>query len=94
LLDFQAPELTDQQIDRFALFVFPQELSIYRSLDLISTIPENNSGISIFAFRAVFQERDGRGKCSELPSYVPYKGTYVLYDGTYGASDQGQMLDV
>jgi hypothetical protein len=28
------------------------------------------------------------------PRYVPYKGTYVLYDGTYGASDQGQMLDM
>ncbi len=22
------------------------------------------------------------------------KGTYVLYDGTYGTSNQGQMLDV
>ncbi len=32
--------------------------------------------------------------CSKLPSYVPYKGTYVLYNGTYGASDQGQTLDV
>jgi hypothetical protein len=25
---------------------------------------------------------------------APYKGTYVPYDGTYGVSDQGQMLDV
>jgi hypothetical protein len=33
-------------------------------------------------------------QCRKPPRYVPYKGTYVLYDGTYGASDQGQMLDV
>ncbi len=32
--------------------------------------------------------------CRKPPRYVPYKGTYVLYDGIYGASDQGQMLDV
>jgi hypothetical protein len=32
--------------------------------------------------------------CRKLPRYVPYKGTYVLYDGTYGAPDQGQTLDV
>jgi hypothetical protein len=32
--------------------------------------------------------------CCKLPSYVPYKGTYVLYDGTFGAPDQGQTLDV
>ncbi len=25
---------------------------------------------------------------------VPYKGTFVPYDSTFGASDQGQMLDV
>ncbi len=28
------------------------------------------------------------------PSYILYKGTYVLYDGTFGAPDQGQMLDM
>ncbi len=32
--------------------------------------------------------------CCKPPRYVLYKGTYVPYDGTYGASDQGQMLDV
>ncbi len=32
--------------------------------------------------------------CHKLPSYEPYKGTYVLYKGTFGAPDQGQMLDV
>ncbi len=32
--------------------------------------------------------------CRKPPRYVPYKGTYVQYDGTYGASDQGQMLDM
>ncbi len=32
--------------------------------------------------------------CRMPPRYVPYKGTYVLYNGTYGASNQGQMLDV
>jgi hypothetical protein len=32
--------------------------------------------------------------CCKLPRYVLYKCTYVPYDGTYGASDQGQMLDV
>jgi hypothetical protein len=58
LLDFQAPELTCQQINRFCLFVSPQELSICQSLDLISTISENNSGISIFGFCTIFWERD------------------------------------
>jgi hypothetical protein len=28
------------------------------------------------------------------PRYVPYKYTYVQYDGTFGMSNQGQMLDV
>jgi hypothetical protein len=28
------------------------------------------------------------------PRYVPYKCTHVPYDGTFGASDQGQMQDV
>ncbi len=32
--------------------------------------------------------------CHKPPRYVPYKGTFVLYDGTYGAPDQGQTLDV
>ncbi len=34
------------------------------------------------------------GVCPKPPRYVPYKCTYVPYDGTFGASDQGQMLDV
>ncbi len=32
--------------------------------------------------------------CRKPPRYVPYKCTYVPYDGTFGASDQGQTLDV
>ncbi len=32
--------------------------------------------------------------CHKPPRYVPYKGTSVSYDGTFGAPDQGQMLDV
>ncbi len=32
--------------------------------------------------------------CCRPPRYVPYNGTYVPNDGTYGAPDQGQMLDV
>ncbi len=32
--------------------------------------------------------------CRKPPSYVLYKGTYVPYDGTFGAPDQGQTLDV
>ncbi len=32
--------------------------------------------------------------CCKPPRYVPYKCTYVPYNGTFGASDQGQMLDV
>jgi hypothetical protein len=32
--------------------------------------------------------------CRKPPRYVLYKGTYVPYDGTYGAPDQGQTLDV
>ena len=27
--------------------------------------------------------------CRKPPWYVPYKGNYVPYDGTYGAPDQG-----
>ena len=34
------------------------------------------------------------GQCSKPPRYVLYKGTYVLYDGTFGAPDQGQRLDL
>jgi hypothetical protein len=32
--------------------------------------------------------------CHKPPRYVPYKGTYVSYDGTFGMPDQGQMLNV
>jgi hypothetical protein len=32
--------------------------------------------------------------CRKPPRYVPYKCTYVPYDGTFCASDQGQTLDV
>jgi hypothetical protein len=32
--------------------------------------------------------------CRNPPRDVPYKCTSVLYNGTFGASDQGQMLDV
>jgi hypothetical protein len=32
--------------------------------------------------------------CHKPPSFVPYKGAYVPYDGTFGAPDQGQTLDV
>ena len=32
--------------------------------------------------------------CRKPPSYVPYKGTYEPYDGTFGALEQGQRLDV
>ncbi len=34
------------------------------------------------------------GKCRKLPRYVPYKCTYVPYNGTFGTPDQGQTLDV
>ncbi len=33
-------------------------------------------------------------RCRKPPRYVLYKATYVPYNGTYGASDQGQMLEV
>ncbi len=33
-------------------------------------------------------------KCHRPSRYVPYKGTFVPYDGTYGTPDQGQSLDV
>jgi hypothetical protein len=32
--------------------------------------------------------------CCMPPRYVTYKGTYVPYNGTYGASDQGKTLGV
>ncbi len=32
--------------------------------------------------------------CHKPPRYVPYKCTYVPYNGTFGASDWGPMLDV
>ncbi len=32
--------------------------------------------------------------CCKPPRDVPYKCTYVLYNGTFGASDQGQTLDM
>ncbi len=33
-------------------------------------------------------------ECRRPSRYVPYKCTYVPYDSTFGASDQGQTLDV
>jgi hypothetical protein len=33
-------------------------------------------------------------ECRTPPRYVPYKCTDVPYNGTFGASDQGQTLDV
>ncbi len=32
--------------------------------------------------------------CCKLPRYVPYKCTHVPYNGTFGAPDQEQTLDV
>jgi hypothetical protein len=69
LLDFQATESTDQQINRFGLFMSLQELSIRRSSDLISTISENHSSISIFGFCAVFRERDGSERLGKYARY-------------------------
>jgi hypothetical protein len=47
---------------------------------------------------AVYQEEQDFAfmtmDCHKLPRYVPYKCTYVPFNGTFGASDQGQMLDV
>ena len=37
---------------------------------------------------------DATRQCQKPPSYVPYKCTYVPYDGTFGTSDQGQTLDL
>ncbi len=50
MLDFQAPESTDWQIDRFGLFVSPSELKICQSLDLISTISERILAVLFLAF--------------------------------------------
>ncbi len=36
----------------------------------------------------------GISKCRRPSRYVPYKGTFVPYNGTYGVPDQGQTLDV
>ncbi len=33
-------------------------------------------------------------QCCKPPRYVPYIGTYVPYDGTFGMPVQGQTLDV
>jgi hypothetical protein len=33
-------------------------------------------------------------RCCKLHRYLLYKCTYVPYDGTFGASNQGQTLDV
>ncbi len=59
------------QINRFGLFVSPKELSICQSLDLISTISENNSGISIFGFCTILRDRDG-WQYIVLPTSVYY----------------------
>ncbi len=40
------------------------------------------------------QEPISTRNCRRPSRYVPYKGTFVPYDGTYGVPDQGQMLDV
>ncbi len=53
-----------------------------------------NSWLHFFTNVSLCAWNNRLGPCHKLPRYVPYKGTYVQYDGTYGAPDQGQMLDV
>ncbi len=43
---------------------------------------------------AVLNPDNDMEACRKPPRDVPYKCTYVPYDGTFGASNQGQMLDV
>ncbi len=76
-LDFQAPESTHWQINRFGLFVSPPQLSICQSLDLVSRISENNSGISIFGFCTIFWETDSG--MYFLPSLLGPTVGLVLY---------------
>jgi hypothetical protein len=64
----------------------------------LSMESKNESKLAEFKVKAYAerdkQEADGIGDCRKPPRYVPYKCTYVSYDGTFGTSDQGQTLDV
>jgi hypothetical protein len=44
--------------------------------------------------RVSYSQRAALQVCCKSPRYVPYKRTYVPHNGTFGTSDQGQMLDV
>ncbi len=61
-------------------------------IDLLANIPTPDTRArSLVVRRGIGPTRNTL--CRKPPSYVPYKGTYVLYDGTFGAPDQGQTLD-
>ncbi len=99
LVEFQAPESTDQQINRFGLFVSPLELLICQSLDLISTISENNSTISIFGFRAIFWKKSGMYVFTYLPILCACKledtswAIWTKYSFILGAGMPGEELE-
>jgi hypothetical protein len=61
--------------------------------DIIKQHEANDENEKIF--NKILQAKNMRSStCHKPPKYVLYKGTYVPYDGTYGAPDQGQMLDM
>jgi len=62
----------------------------------VAIFTEGNSLVGLESFEAVlfFFVAQMPYFCRKPPSYVPYKCTYVPYDSTFGASDQGQTLDV
>ncbi len=55
----------------------------------LNTDPSNQ-----WAFWLMNSDMSATTRCCKPPRYVPYKCTYVPYDGTFGASEQGQMLDM
>ncbi len=58
---------------------------------LIVCRPCSNNGIETINF---LKDKRGAWLCRKPLRYVLYKCTYVPYNGTFGASNQGQTLDV
>jgi hypothetical protein len=76
------PPLVDQMFTpKIRQTAFETPTAKYRILRVVNLIL-NPLWISDFYF------------CRRPSRYVPYKGTFVPYDGPFGASDQGQTLDV
>jgi hypothetical protein len=77
----------------FYHFQLTISLSIYLSPAILNCSGDlTNSIYQKIALLAI--AKDLARLCHKPPRYVPYKCTYVPYNGSFGVPDQGQMLNV